>query len=138
MMQQLQIREPKDLTLDHASASFGDQPAAIEAPADRHREEHTTGLVADVSQQRVSPFRQTGSTSVDACGRSTSSGWPHSCNNARQSMSSFIHSPGKAKSLLWQVVQPARAQAEINGKTETTAKSLLPDFKRPRRHDECC
>ena len=36
-----------------------------------------------------------------------------------------------------QVNMQASTQAEINGKTETTVKSLLPDFKRPR-HDECC
>jgi ParB-like chromosome segregation protein Spo0J len=56
MMRQLEIRKPEDLAPDHASASFGDQPAAIEAPADRHREEHTTGLVVDVPQQRVKSF----------------------------------------------------------------------------------
>src|SRR5215472_12368135 len=56
MIQQLEIREPEDLALDHASASFGDQPASIEAPADRHREEHPTGLSGDVPQQRVKSF----------------------------------------------------------------------------------
>ena len=56
MIQQLEIREPEDLALDHASASFGGQPATIEVPADRHWEEHTTGLSGDVPQQRVKSF----------------------------------------------------------------------------------